>query len=472
MEYTPRKRSSQHLDEMEAMITGANEVKNTVPAFAINTSFGSWEDFESHFALYKKMNMLKFRVRSSEKRSFYNKTHQDQILTEFEYIHNVFICMHGVSQKPRSQCHRNRKQRYCKCKARLTAMVNRISGNTYEILGRNQTLPLDEQDREDVKALADARVSSTHITNFLNERIVTPQQTRNLIRSITGQASGENRLTSMLHALRQLDESDVLVIQDQMDVTCGIVMQTKVQKMMFERWGETLTMDFTHGTNNLGYHLGSLVVTTATSRGCPVFDFMCLNDWEETKIVVIDKDFVKWQILNDCFPKLMSYFANFTPSRIGKMVMKRPVFRIKDADSDQRLNQMTTLFRTEDAYDAGYGELKHYQILLMENIYCWQHNNKEDRFMKLENNILRPEYLRLCLHLVGNSLQTVVGSIEDCETRVGKLCESAGKTTSCERSTDLSIWKVYSMNQSYTCHDVDWSCNCVFYTNSRYLVAI
>ncbi|EGZ08513.1 hypothetical protein PHYSODRAFT_415403, partial [Phytophthora sojae] len=102
----------------------------------------------------------------------------------------------------------------------------------------------------------------------------------------------------MLQAIRQLDGSDVLVIQDQMDVTCGIVMQTKVQKLMFERWGDTLTMDFTHGTNNLGYHLGayefnlinkvifyccvldisgSLVVTTATGRGFPVVDFICLN---------------------------------------------------------------------------------------------------------------------------------------------------------------------------------------------------
>ncbi|KAG4244478.1 hypothetical protein PC116_g7728 [Phytophthora cactorum] len=53
-----------------------------------------------------------------------------------------------------------------------------------------------------------------------------------------GQESGEDRLKDMLHALRQIEGSGVLVIQDQMDGTCGIVMQTKVQKMMFERWGD------------------------------------------------------------------------------------------------------------------------------------------------------------------------------------------------------------------------------------------
>ncbi|ETP09523.1 hypothetical protein F441_14607 [Phytophthora nicotianae CJ01A1] len=80
------------------------------------------------------------------------------------------------------------------------------------------TLPIDNQDLEDVKTLSDARVSSTHITNFLNDRIgckVTPQQTRNLIRSIMGQDSAQDRMKNLLHALRQLDGSDMLVIQNQ-----------------------------------------------------------------------------------------------------------------------------------------------------------------------------------------------------------------------------------------------------------------
>ncbi|KAF1776420.1 hypothetical protein GQ600_14850 [Phytophthora cactorum] len=45
--------------------------------------------------------------------------------------------------------------------------------------------------------------------------------TRNLIRSIMGQESGEDRLKDILHALRQIEGSDVLVIQDQMDGRAG-----------------------------------------------------------------------------------------------------------------------------------------------------------------------------------------------------------------------------------------------------------
>ncbi|KAG3225886.1 hypothetical protein PC129_g3537 [Phytophthora cactorum] len=103
-----------------------------------------------------------------------------------------------------------------------------------------------------------------------------------------------------------LDDSDVLVMQDQMDVTCGIVMQMKVQKLMFAKWDETLAMDFTHGTNNLGYHLGSLVVTTATGRGFPVFDFICLNEQAVTISTV----------LKNCKEKNPGWF---TPLHIGKM---------------------------------------------------------------------------------------------------------------------------------------------------------
>ncbi|KAG6963301.1 hypothetical protein JG688_00008216 [Phytophthora aleatoria] len=165
-----------------------------------------------------------------------------------------------------------------------------------------KALPLDDQDRDDVKTLDDAHVSSTHIANFLKDRI--------------GPRFREDRVKYTLHALRMLDDSEVLVMQDQMDVTCGIVMQMKVQKLMFAKWGETLAMDFTHGTNNLGYHLGSLVVTTATGRVFPVFDFICLNEqavtiatvlkyskeknpgWYDIWTVVIDKKIVEWRVLD------------------------------------------------------------------------------------------------------------------------------------------------------------------------------
>ncbi|ETL94263.1 hypothetical protein L917_07733 [Phytophthora nicotianae] len=36
-------------------------------------------------------------------------------------------------------------------------------------------------------------------------------------------------------------------------------------------------MDWTHSTNNLGYRLGSFLVTCPTGRGIPILDFVSLN---------------------------------------------------------------------------------------------------------------------------------------------------------------------------------------------------
>ncbi|KAE9333284.1 hypothetical protein PF008_g14519 [Phytophthora fragariae] len=79
-----------------------------------------------------------------------------------------------------------------------------------------------------------------------------------------------------------------MLIQDQLDLTCGVVIQTAAQKVCFEHWGQTLAMDWTHSTNNLGFHLGSLVATTPSGRGVPVFDFMAINENAETLEAIFD----------------------------------------------------------------------------------------------------------------------------------------------------------------------------------------
>ncbi|KAG3065896.1 hypothetical protein PC121_g11098 [Phytophthora cactorum] len=158
-EYTPRKRSSKHIEELDSMAVERSDIA------------------------YKKKYNLEFRVRSSETTALYNRSHDNQMPTNFKWTHKVYRCTHGVSQESRSKGHRNRKRRYCGCKARLTPTVTRVNGNTYAIVIRNEdhthwhptsstkassylttkTLPLDDEDREDVRTLADARVSSTHI---------------------------------------------------------------------------------------------------------------------------------------------------------------------------------------------------------------------------------------------------------------------------------------------------------------------
>ncbi|KAG2806670.1 hypothetical protein PC111_g17265 [Phytophthora cactorum] len=36
----------------------------------------------------------------------------------------------------------------------------------------------------------------------------------------------------------------------------------------------------------------------------------------------------------------------------------------------------------------------------------------------------------------------------------------------CKRCSGVSVWKVYCSNQTFSCHDVDWTCSCLFYTSN------
>ncbi|POM78618.1 Serine protease family S01A [Phytophthora palmivora] len=105
-------------------------------------------------------------------------------------------------------------------------------------------------------------------------------------RRMQNTSSAKERLKNMLHALKHVNGSEVLVIQDDLDITCGIVLQIRVQKIVLKQWCENLSLDFTHGTNNLGVHLGNIIASGPTGRIIPVLDFLALNEKEVTMSVI------------------------------------------------------------------------------------------------------------------------------------------------------------------------------------------
>ncbi|TYZ59586.1 hypothetical protein PybrP1_010252 [[Pythium] brassicae (nom. inval.)] len=58
-------------------------------------------------------------------------------------------------------------------------------------------------------------------------RLVDTKRVRNFIRCMRDIKNPEDRLKDMLHAFVQVLGNDALVIQDQQDATCGMVMQTE-----------------------------------------------------------------------------------------------------------------------------------------------------------------------------------------------------------------------------------------------------
>ncbi|EEY63390.1 uncharacterized protein PITG_15107 [Phytophthora infestans T30-4] len=65
VEYTPRKRTSKHVDELEAMAVSCDKVVSVVVTFP-SVEISSWEEFNNVFSEHKRKNQLNFRVRSSE----------------------------------------------------------------------------------------------------------------------------------------------------------------------------------------------------------------------------------------------------------------------------------------------------------------------------------------------------------------------------------------------------------------------
>jgi hypothetical protein len=100
-------------------------------------------------------------------------------------------------------------------------------------------------------------VIDTHLTEPADLPI-SSQQIRNLINARLGDGNAEDRLKLILAKYVEQDGHTCLLVQDEWDQTCGIVLQSAAQKAIFQRWGENLVLDWTHNTNNLGFYLGEL----------------------------------------------------------------------------------------------------------------------------------------------------------------------------------------------------------------------
>ncbi|ETL77821.1 hypothetical protein L917_21261 [Phytophthora nicotianae] len=311
---TPRIRRSETYTERVSMTNSREDVVNKIAALP-QLVFTSWSELNEVLKSYCSRHKLLFRARDTQTVRKHNSSKEFKIPIEMEYSYKVFRCTHGCHQKSRGAGHCTTPVRFTGCKARFTASVMDVGAEgdkpDCKIILRNWTwthnhhtnntifagyfgaesIPEDSRVLESVGLLADANAESHYVRDYLwgaLERQVTPQQARNIVQRVLKNDSVEEQLTSMLDTLDKHEDHDVLVLRDQNDVTCGVVIQTAVQKIAFKQWGETLCMDWTYGTNNLGFHLGSLLVTSSTGRGVPVLDFIALDEKMGTIEVILE----------------------------------------------------------------------------------------------------------------------------------------------------------------------------------------
>jgi hypothetical protein len=87
---------------------------------------------------------------------------------------------------------------------------------------------------------------------------LTPQQIRNIVAARFGGAKAEAKLRKLIGDYAAIEGSRCCIVHEQTkQITC-MIFQYQAQAELFERWPETLGVDWTHNTNSLGFKLGEL----------------------------------------------------------------------------------------------------------------------------------------------------------------------------------------------------------------------
>ncbi|KAG3177890.1 hypothetical protein PC129_g9957 [Phytophthora cactorum] len=102
-----------------------------------------------------------------------------------------------------------------------------------------------------------------------------------------GHGNAEQRLKAVLTEFASTEDTEGVLLQGDWDQTVGIVLQTKAQREIFSRWGDTLALYWTHNCTDLGFYVGTLVATVPTGRDVSDLDYLCLNQQNEVLLAVL-----------------------------------------------------------------------------------------------------------------------------------------------------------------------------------------
>ncbi|ETK76639.1 hypothetical protein L915_16996 [Phytophthora nicotianae] len=141
------------------------------------------------------------------------------------------------------------------------------------------------------------------MANFLSNsigRTVSNQQAPNFLASRYGGPCVEHRVELLVEAYLTHSGNECLLLEDADGVLCGIVMINAAQKELYKWWGETLPLNWTHHSNNLGFHLGELMITAGNGLGISVCDML-----------VADQHFNERRVLNDIYKEAKVLFCQF-----------------------------------------------------------------------------------------------------------------------------------------------------------------
>lgn len=217
---------------------------------------------------------------------------------QFEYQIREFVCTHGCVQQLRGDGERYQAStKFTGCGARLSAEAirNPTTGRWRVIVHKevrfvvlvsfvasaNGLLQVTRHNHACDKIVFSSYITSSEIDDdaLFNEAVslvecdgkskkmcdlisrrlgrnFTPKNLDNFKQYRLGGSSAVENMKELLERFASYDGSSTLLVEDEEGLLCGVVLQSAIQKATFQRWGDTLIMDWTHKTNNVGYYLG------------------------------------------------------------------------------------------------------------------------------------------------------------------------------------------------------------------------
>ncbi|KAG2975752.1 hypothetical protein PC120_g25791, partial [Phytophthora cactorum] len=163
-------------------------------------------------------------------------------------------CTHGASRESRGEGRRDYDSQFTGCEAGFLVRSERavVDGQAkwqvsvapgseislhnhktnkliYDSYHGAKSMLLTPQARQELGLLTEMKTITADITRYLSDKldmVITPQVTRNIVRQVLGKSSTE-RSKVILDSFADEDSgNEVLLVQDQLDITCIIAMQT------------------------------------------------------------------------------------------------------------------------------------------------------------------------------------------------------------------------------------------------------
>jgi hypothetical protein len=85
---------------------------------------------------------------------------------------------------------------------------------------------------------------------------VSSQQVRNLLAGRLGGPKAEARMKSLVADYLKVEGNRCAIMQNDDNLTNGVILQSKMQAAAFAKWPDVLCLDFTYNTNNIGFKMG------------------------------------------------------------------------------------------------------------------------------------------------------------------------------------------------------------------------